>query len=88
MTTSTSSTATPPKLPDTELRIGKIDDDFQNMFGDIGKRYYGSKDSSLDQPVDLVRWNFLFSIQYLVFKPFLLHFLSHEVMQHNAKLLL
>ncbi|KAL3252619.1 hypothetical protein ABHI18_009991 [Aspergillus niger] len=53
MTTSTSSTATPPKLPDTELRIGKIDDDFQNMFGDIGKRYYGSKDSSLDQPVDL-----------------------------------
>lgn len=85
MTTSTSSTATPPKLPDTELRIGKIDDDFQNMFGDIGKRYYGSKDSSLDQPVDLVRWIFLFCVQYLNTMPSLLHRQAGEAMQRQAK---
>ncbi|KAL3477846.1 hypothetical protein BJX99DRAFT_257017 [Aspergillus californicus] len=36
-TNSTTSTATPPKLLDTELQIGRMDDDFGNMFNDIGK---------------------------------------------------
>ncbi|PWY77165.1 hypothetical protein BO94DRAFT_604299 [Aspergillus sclerotioniger CBS 115572] len=49
MTTSTSSTTTPPRLPDTELQVGKIEDDFQNMFGDIGKRYNVPKDTSRDR---------------------------------------
>ncbi|KAL4751900.1 hypothetical protein BDW72DRAFT_83437 [Aspergillus terricola var. indicus] len=35
-TNSTTSTATPPKLLDTELQIGRVDDDFENMFDGIG----------------------------------------------------
>ncbi|KAL5001425.1 hypothetical protein BDV10DRAFT_5836 [Aspergillus recurvatus] len=35
-TNSTTSTATPPKLLDTEFQIGRADDDFGNMFDGIG----------------------------------------------------
>ncbi|KAL2866778.1 uncharacterized protein BJX67DRAFT_372450 [Aspergillus lucknowensis] len=37
-TDSTVSTTTPPKLLDTEFQIGRTDDDFGNMFADIGKQ--------------------------------------------------
>ncbi|KAL4781164.1 hypothetical protein BJX76DRAFT_23719 [Aspergillus varians] len=36
-TNSTTSTATPPKLIGTEFQIGRMDDDFGNMFDGIGK---------------------------------------------------
>ncbi|KAF9883196.1 hypothetical protein FE257_003883 [Aspergillus nanangensis] len=53
MTTSTNSTATPPKLLDTDLSLGQIGDDFHNMFDDVGKQESGPKkpsprDSSAD----------------------------------------
>ncbi|KAL1999065.1 hypothetical protein VTN02DRAFT_5110 [Thermoascus thermophilus] len=41
MTASTASTATPPKLPDTELKLGGLDDDFGNMFEGFGQRKSG-----------------------------------------------
>ncbi|KAL4794151.1 hypothetical protein BDV19DRAFT_198126 [Aspergillus venezuelensis] len=34
---STTSTATPPRLLETEFQIGRMDDDFGSMFNDIGK---------------------------------------------------
>ncbi|KKK15513.1 hypothetical protein P175DRAFT_0441323 [Aspergillus ochraceoroseus IBT 24754] len=44
LTSSTTSTATPPQILDSEIKIGRIDDDFGNMFDDIGKR--GAQQSS------------------------------------------
>ncbi|THC89072.1 hypothetical protein EYZ11_011483 [Aspergillus tanneri] len=52
MTTSTNSTATPPKLPDTELRIGQLGDDFQNMFDGLGKRGDGVRETTRNPSVD------------------------------------
>ncbi|KAB8256493.1 hypothetical protein BDV32DRAFT_95263 [Aspergillus pseudonomiae] len=37
MTASTTSTATPPKLLDTDLQIGQGEDEFHNMFDEVGK---------------------------------------------------
>ncbi|KAI9370497.1 hypothetical protein BJX61DRAFT_535600 [Aspergillus egyptiacus] len=37
-TNSTASTATPPKFLDDEFQIGRMDDDFGNMFDNIGKQ--------------------------------------------------
>ncbi|KAE8378236.1 hypothetical protein BDV26DRAFT_281269 [Aspergillus bertholletiae] len=38
MTASTTSTATPPKLLDTDLQFGQGEDEFHNMFNEVGKR--------------------------------------------------
>lgn len=38
MTTSTTSTATPPKLPDHDLNLGGFDDGFRDVFSAFGKR--------------------------------------------------
>ncbi|GAD96020.1 hypothetical protein ANI_1_30114 [Paecilomyces variotii No. 5] len=46
MTPSTASTATPPRLQDSDLKLGKLDDDdFGNMFQDIGKPGQPSSDA-------------------------------------------
>ncbi|BAE60229.1 hypothetical protein F9C07_2231036 [Aspergillus flavus] len=37
MTASTTSTATPPKLLDTDLQLGQGEDEFHNMFDEVGK---------------------------------------------------
>ncbi|KAF7596176.1 hypothetical protein BBP40_003075 [Aspergillus hancockii] len=47
MTSSTTSTATPPKLLDTDLQFGQEEDEFQNMFSEVGKRA-ASRDRSGD----------------------------------------
>lgn len=52
MTNSTSSTATPPKLPDTELQIGQMGDEFHNMFDDMGKRGNVAQETSRNGSVD------------------------------------
>ncbi|KAG2412625.1 hypothetical protein HFD88_010182 [Aspergillus terreus] len=38
MTPSSNSTATPPKLLDTDLNLGQLGDDFHNMFDGVGKQ--------------------------------------------------
>ncbi|KAK1138384.1 hypothetical protein N8T08_002648 [Aspergillus melleus] len=48
----TSSTATPPKLPDTELQIGQMGDEFHNMFDDMGKRRNAAQETSRNGSVD------------------------------------
>lgn len=47
MTASTTSTATPPKLLDTDLQFGQGEDEFHNMFNEVGKRE-ASRDRSGD----------------------------------------
>ncbi|RAH40804.1 uncharacterized protein BO95DRAFT_436357 [Aspergillus brunneoviolaceus CBS 621.78] len=49
MTASTTSTATAPRLPETELQFNEMEDDFQNMFGSLEKRYYTPQDSSQER---------------------------------------
>ncbi|OGM42840.1 hypothetical protein ABOM_009428 [Aspergillus bombycis] len=48
MTASTTSTATPPKLLDTDLQIGQGEDEFHNMFDEVGKR-----EASRERPGDM-----------------------------------
>ncbi|RAH69016.1 uncharacterized protein BO66DRAFT_325863 [Aspergillus aculeatinus CBS 121060] len=49
MTASTTNTATAPRLPETELQFNEMEDDFQNMFGSLEKRYYTPQDSSQER---------------------------------------
>jgi hypothetical protein len=56
MTSSTASTATPPKLLD-ELNVGQLGEEFKSMFDDLGKRdsAHISESTSLGKPLDMVR---------------------------------
>ncbi|KAL4889279.1 hypothetical protein BDV59DRAFT_120259 [Aspergillus ambiguus] len=46
MTATSDSTATPPKLLDTDLHLGQLGDDFHNMFDDLGKSESTTQQSS------------------------------------------
>ncbi|KAL3463776.1 hypothetical protein BJX64DRAFT_110662 [Aspergillus heterothallicus] len=48
-TNSTTSTATPPKLLETEFQVGRMDDDFGTMFDNIGK--HEKLESAAQKPV-------------------------------------
>ncbi|KAH1910202.1 hypothetical protein KXV57_009375 [Aspergillus fumigatus] len=54
MTSSTASTATPPKLLD-ELNVGQLGEEFKSMFDDLGKRdsAHISESTSLGKPLDM-----------------------------------
>ena len=56
MTSSTASTATPPKLLD-DLNVGQLGDEFKSMFDDLGKRdsAHISESTSPGKPLDMVR---------------------------------
>lgn len=54
MTASTTNTATAPRLPETELQFNEMEDDFQNMFGSLEKRYYTPQDSSQERALQPV----------------------------------
>ncbi|KAF7184644.1 hypothetical protein CNMCM7691_005956 [Aspergillus felis] len=55
MTSSTASTATPPKLLD-DLNVGQLGDEFRSMFDDLGKRdsAHISESTSAGKPLDML----------------------------------
>jgi hypothetical protein len=67
MTSSTASTATPPKLLD-DLNVGQLGDELNSMFDDLGKRdsAHVSESASLRKPVDRVRTT-LFALRFSSF---------------------
>ncbi|PYH43442.1 uncharacterized protein BP01DRAFT_301044 [Aspergillus saccharolyticus JOP 1030-1] len=52
MTASTANTAAAPRLPEADLQFEKMEDDFQNMFGNLEKRYYAPQDSPQEETID------------------------------------
>ncbi|EAU34715.1 predicted protein [Aspergillus terreus NIH2624] len=78
MTPSSNSTATPPKLLDTDLNLGQLGDDFHNMFDGVGKQETAAQQpSTRNSSVDSVR---LFEHDY----PFAMGLMLTQQIQYSS----
>lgn len=78
MTPSSNSTATPPKLLDTDLNLGQLGDDFHNMFDGVGKQETATQQpSTRNSSVDSVR---LFEHDY----PFAMGLMLTQQIQYSS----